>query len=746
MQRETETVVVDKVLESHRRSRYKFSQRFFSNSKFQVLLVAILCGLIGGSYLLVKAASTSYSLWSNSTIPRTITSSTSSGIELGVKFKSSNSGYVTAIRFYKGAQNTGTNIGSLWTAGGSLLASVTFTNETASGWQTANLTQPVNIAANVVYVVSYFAPNGHYSYNNGYFNYRRSYSNGPLTALASNNADGPNGVYINSSTPAFPTKGMGNANFWVDLVFTTKLVAAPVAPAPPTTVTAAQNGSSIVVSWNAGISSNPIASYNVLRNGTKLASVSSTTLTYTDTNLTAGNTYAYQIETVDNTNAASANSVTASATYNVTPTTVTLSASPATLTAGQSTTLTWSTSNATSCTATGSWSGSKSTSGTASTGALSTTSTYALTCTGLGGTSSASTTVTVTASTSLYSGKLLGINAALENTYNSETTETGILQQLGVNSERGEIDFNGTTFADPSGDGTIANWIGQLTSAHIVPLPLLNQYVELSTLNIPNFVSATISWCQAYCAGGTFYTNNSAANSAYGPQLLEILNEPYGNWWGYSVTTADINAYATLLKDLRTALNNAGLSNIGITAAANENSIGTANWDTDLLADGGFNVVQGVVVHPYNDLDLTSVLSGDTSGTSTIGWGMVYYVHQLLVNAGLTNLSLDITEVGWCTNQAAEPAGYTVGADCQSPYVTEVQKDSNITTVINQLATVSWIHGLWYYNLYPYKVSSSWTSFGLYEPGTWDANGLYVSGAATPAWTAFKSAAQANGL
>jgi hypothetical protein len=397
MQRETETVVVDKVLESHRRSRYKFSQRFFSNSKFQVLLVAILCGLIGGSYLLVKAASTSYSLWSNSTIPRTITSSSSSSIELGVKFKSKNSGYVTAIRFYKGAQNTGTNIGSLWTAGGSLLASVTFTNETASGWQTANLTQPVNIAANVVYVVSYFAPNGHYSYNNGYFNYRRSYSNGPLTALASNNADGPNGVYINSSTPAFPTKGMGNANFWVDLVFTTKLVAAPVAPAPPTTVTAAQNGSSIVVSWNAGISSNPIASYNVLRNGTKLASVSSTTLTYTDTNLTAGNTYAYQIETVDNTNAASANSVTASATYNVTPTTVTLSASPATLTAGQSTTLTWSTSNATSCTATGSWSGSKSTSGTASTGALSTTSTYALTCTGLGGTSSASTTVTVTA-------------------------------------------------------------------------------------------------------------------------------------------------------------------------------------------------------------------------------------------------------------------------------------------------------------------------------------------------------------
>jgi len=396
MPSDTETIVVDKVTQSHQRSRKKFGRKLLYDSKFQVLLVAVLCGLIGGSYLLVRAASTSYSLWSNNTVPGTITSSTSSGIELGLKFKSKNSGYVTAIKFYKGAQNTGIHTGSLWTAGGSLLASVTFTNESASGWQTANLTQPVNIAANVVYVVSYFAPNGHYSYNTGYFTFRRSYSNGPLTALASNNTNGPNGVFINSMTPAFPTTGMGNANFWVDLVFTTKLVAAPVAPAPPTTVTAAQNGSSIVVSWNAGISSNPIASYNILRNGTKIAGVNSTTLTYADTNLTAGSTYAYQIETVDNTGTVSAASVTATVTYNVTPTNVTLNASPVTLTSGQSATLTWSTTNATSCMATGSWSGSKSTSGTTSTGALSATSTYALTCTGPGGSSNASTTVTVT--------------------------------------------------------------------------------------------------------------------------------------------------------------------------------------------------------------------------------------------------------------------------------------------------------------------------------------------------------------
>ena len=44
-------------------------------------------------------------------------------------------GYITGLRFYKAATNTGTHVGNLWTAAGSLLSSVTFTNETASGWQ-----------------------------------------------------------------------------------------------------------------------------------------------------------------------------------------------------------------------------------------------------------------------------------------------------------------------------------------------------------------------------------------------------------------------------------------------------------------------------------------------------------------------------------------------------------------------------------------------------------------------------------
>jgi len=57
-----------------------------------------------------------------------------SPLELGVQFRSDSSGYITGIRFYKSAANTGTHIGNLWNGLGTLLASATFTGESASGW------------------------------------------------------------------------------------------------------------------------------------------------------------------------------------------------------------------------------------------------------------------------------------------------------------------------------------------------------------------------------------------------------------------------------------------------------------------------------------------------------------------------------------------------------------------------------------------------------------------------------------
>jgi hypothetical protein len=73
--------------------------------------------------------------------------------------------------------------------------------------------------------------------------------------------------------------------------------------------------------------------------------------------------------------------------------TVSLTANPTSITAGQTVTLTWSSTNATSCTAAGGWSGAKAISGTEVTAALSGATTFTLSCTGTGGSTSASASV-----------------------------------------------------------------------------------------------------------------------------------------------------------------------------------------------------------------------------------------------------------------------------------------------------------------------------------------------------------------
>jgi hypothetical protein len=76
--------------------------------------------------------------------------------------------------------------------------------------------------------------------------------------------------------------------------------------------------------------------------------------------------------------------------------TVSLSASPGTVSSGLASTLSWSSTNATSCSASGGWSGSEPTSGSASTGALSATTSFTLTCNGASGTTPATQSTTVT--------------------------------------------------------------------------------------------------------------------------------------------------------------------------------------------------------------------------------------------------------------------------------------------------------------------------------------------------------------
>jgi hypothetical protein len=59
--------------------------------------------------------------------------------ELGVRVLSDVAGQITALRFWKGANEGSTHTGHVWTATGQLLATVTFSNESASGWQQQSL-------------------------------------------------------------------------------------------------------------------------------------------------------------------------------------------------------------------------------------------------------------------------------------------------------------------------------------------------------------------------------------------------------------------------------------------------------------------------------------------------------------------------------------------------------------------------------------------------------------------------------
>jgi hypothetical protein len=159
------------------------------------------------------------SLWSSGTTPAAQAFNEARGLELGVKFRSDVAGYITGLRFYKGAGSSGTHVGNLWTSTGAPLATATFTDETASGWQQVSFPAAVAISANTTYVASYYVPaSGGYMASGGAFS-AAGLDNPPLRAVA--NSAEPNGVFAYGATSSFPTQTFNATNYWVDVIFTT---------------------------------------------------------------------------------------------------------------------------------------------------------------------------------------------------------------------------------------------------------------------------------------------------------------------------------------------------------------------------------------------------------------------------------------------------------------------------------------------------------------------------------------------
>ncbi len=193
--------------------------------KFRYPLVgrrlSILLLLIVASKFLVAQ----HSIFQPTDVPLIPLNSDAGPIEVGMKFRATQSGgQLLGLRFYKGAGNTGTHTGHLWSSTGTLLATAVFTNETTSGWQQVMFNTPVAITANTTYVASYHSSDGFYSETNPYFT--STIVNGPLSALA-DGEDGNNGIYTLSPTAAFPTSNYQTTNYWVDVVLWVPDITAP---------------------------------------------------------------------------------------------------------------------------------------------------------------------------------------------------------------------------------------------------------------------------------------------------------------------------------------------------------------------------------------------------------------------------------------------------------------------------------------------------------------------------------------
>ncbi len=187
--------------------------------------------------------------------PGTTDSGDPSAISVGVKFTPSINGNVRGVRFYKAPTNTGTHTGSLWNSAGQRLATGTFSGESASGWQTLTFTQAVDVVAGQTYVVSYYAPNGHYSVDLDAMT--SGWTTGPLTVLA-----GANGVYAYGSD-AFPTDSYRSANYWVDPIIAT-------GTAPDVTPPAVLSGTPVASSSSVAATTSVSATFSEPMNATSV--------------------------------------------------------------------------------------------------------------------------------------------------------------------------------------------------------------------------------------------------------------------------------------------------------------------------------------------------------------------------------------------------------------------------------------------------------------------------------------------
>lgn len=271
-------------------------------------------------------------------------------------------------------------------------------------------------------------------------------------------------------------------------------------PAPTVTLSAnpttVNSGGSTQLTWSSTNATSCTASGGWT--GTKATSGNQTI-----SNLTSTTTFSLQCHRRNRVSAVRSVTVTVNAAP--TPPTATLSANPTVVNSGGSTQLSWSSTNATSCTAAGGWSGSKPTSGNETIGNLAATTTFSLICSGAGGASPAqNVTVTVAATTAGLFPRLAGYLIGNPHNFDEPAYQSQIarldLAVLGM--------YNGWN----RGGKSPAQAVAEIKARN--PAILLANYTLMTEVS-----TSTADVAQAY--------KRDKLNAEVGPNAT-------GDWWAYN--------------------------------------------------------------------------------------------------------------------------------------------------------------------------------------------------------------------
>jgi hypothetical protein len=439
---------------------------------------------------------------------------------------------------------------------------------------------------------------------------------------------------------------------------TSKSVPASVPAAAPvvtlsTSSSSVATGHSVTLTWNATAAQSCTASGGWSGtepvSGSLTTSALSTTTTFTLACTGAGGT------------ASKSATVTVSGAPAPSAPSVTLSANPTLVAQGGSSTLTWTSSNATSCTASGGWTGTQTTSGSTSTSQLNGTTIYTLTCSNAAGaTASQSATVSVAAPGSVArpsyntGNGFFVLNGKLYDANGNEFRFRGV--------DRNHYDSKSQAGIAKSGANAVRIFVESNYGVSAAGLANIVQTQHINQKQVP-IPTSTITTAGTATDGNTdpavlsaVVANWVATASSWTPlnkyQIINIANE-----WGPRNSTVWRDSYISAIAQMRAA---GYLGTLLIDAGgAGQDLNDLLNYSAAVFnSDPQKNVM--FALHVYNSYNSQPQLNADLAQLAALGQsvGMAFTVTEfgpgrgVGVSSALTPgqiiATVDANGFGWC--------------------------------------------------------------------------------------------------